>query len=113
MFKAKVAAVAIATMALAPGVAIMAAGDVHAQTRGDELRYLEVLAEEGISSGNGPAGMLRLGYVVCDFLDQGFDEMTVASMVYDQNPIDSGGAGYIVGAAQGALCPWTIDGPVV
>lgn len=104
MFKAKVAAGLMVSLAfLTPGVA-------QADPLTDEQLYLKVLHEEGIFSGKGDDGLLAAGYVVCERLRDGQPVMSVIKDVFNANKgLDSGGAGYLVGAAQSAFCEETIE----
>jgi len=69
--------------------------------------YLDKLHQRGIYGSDGDRSLLRAGLEVCNQLDNGKTPMQVASMVYayTDESIDSGDAGYIVGAAIGGLCP--------
>jgi hypothetical protein len=115
MFKAKVAAAALVLASLAPGLAVMAAAEAHARPYTDtEEIYLEVLHEKGINSGHGDDGLLRAGYAVCQELRKGFSEINVIRRLFEDNDgLNSGGAGYLLGAAQASFCPETIDGRMV
>src|SRR5258708_3137130 len=75
----------------------------------DEADYVSVLVEEGIipvyyeSSDEA----LNSGYAICDTMDRnGYTVRQMFSPVVDVDHMTYSAAGYVVGAATGALCPW-------
>lgn len=72
----------------------------------EQWAYLNTLHDAGYNSGLGDAGMLKAGYATCSLLDSGLTESSVIRKLYAGNDgLEESDAAYIVGAAEGALCP--------
>lgn len=70
----------------------------------DEQVYIDTLAIGDIEYSTEDAA-ITAGNAVCDFLRTGGSSFDAADIVIDNTSYTAYEAGYIVGAAQGALCP--------
>ena len=78
-----------------------------ATAKADVQGYLDTLHGHGFYHDDGDGRLVALGMDICDAVGEGWSPLSVAREVYQSTPaeIDSGDAGYIVGAAIGGLCP--------
>lgn len=75
-----------------------------------EAGFVAALAIFGFHHVNGQANLIRAGWEICDELRSGVpDDVAIYDLWAKTDwSIDANDASYIVGAAQGALCPDTI-----
>jgi hypothetical protein len=70
----------------------------------EEAVYIQVLDDEGIYYSSEDAA-IKAGWAVCDFLEAGGSFLDAADIAMSDGGYSPYDAGYIVGAAEGALCP--------
>lgn len=78
----------------------------------DESDYVRVLIGEGIIPAYYPTAdeALNHGYAICDTMDEnGYTVRQMFSPVAEVEGMPYSAAGYVIGAATGALCPWNSD----
>lgn len=95
---------AMLTLGMAVGV------QAHADTD-DVQNYIDALHSRGITAGHGDGTLVAAGQEVCNFVADGYTPMQTAEKLYyaTDSTIDSGDAGFIVGAAIANLCPEYLD----
>ncbi|AKJ72301.1 hypothetical protein BH787_gp47 [Gordonia phage GMA4] len=77
----------------------------------NEDSFIDTVNVAGISVQSGRAGMIRLGYKICAYLDRGHDRVEAVESMLRTNPTwTASGAAAVVGAATGTLCPEHDDG---
>lgn len=95
---------ALAGAAAALAGALLGAGVAKADPVTDAA-FLSVLDDIGITYVS-PSKGITAGYAVCSARDGGATEMQVAAAIFKGTTLTAYQAGYFVGAAEAAFCPW-------
>ena len=91
---------------------IGAAVGVQARADTDDVQnYLDALDSRGITHPRGEGSLVTAGQEICNYVGGGHTPMQAAEKLYyaTDSTIDSGDAGFIVGAAVANLCPEYLD----
>ena len=80
---------------------LVGAGTASASPSG----FINAVHNEGISAPAGNTALYRNGYLVCQWLDQGYSVRSVINEVYYASDFPSGTSGGFVGISVRELCP--------
>lgn len=86
---------------LGTGIAVAAADPSTVE----EWAFIATLDAQGITYAS-PDQAVAGGMAVCSYRDLGFSEMSTVLMVERNSGLSPFDAGYLVGAAEAAFCPW-------
>lgn len=94
---------AVLSVLFAAVVALLSAPPAAAAPA-DEVAFLQVLDEQGITYAS--AGkVLAAGHAVCDYRDLGYDQSETVDAVWLNTDLDRAHSAFFVGLAEAAFCP--------
>lgn len=74
--------------------------------------FIAALDEQGITASSA-TDLITNGHTVCEYRDHGYTEADTAAVVISETQLTAYDAGYFVGAAEAAYCPWHYSGGMV
>lgn len=105
--RARIAMLAFLMAVGALAALIILSATARADTMDD--RYVSVLHTQGISSSGGDSSLIAAGHLVCRERANGMSGLAIAYQIEGATNLGPYDAGYLVGAAEGAYCPWLGD----